>query len=189
MAGGPFLDIVTRTIPGRERLLARNMASLRALRDPDWSQRIIMDADRRGVAWAVGNLATVPAAGAWVWILDDDDLCTDPDLIGVLKAAAAAADPDVIMVRVDHGDHGLMPPAPRWRRQPARGWCSCPNVITRADVWDQYRAGWSESYSGDFDYMAGLWAAGLRWAWLDRVVARQPAALNGATESEAGLAL
>ena len=162
--------------------MARNMASLRALVDRDWTQRIIIDTERRGVAWAVGNLATVEAAGSWVWVLDDDDLCTEPDLIGLVKAVAAAADPDVIAVKVRHGDFGILPPAGRWRRAPVCGQIGPSNAIVRADVWNRYRHGWAPEYAGDYAFMATLWAADLRWAWLDRVVAEQPAALRGAGE-------
>ena len=59
---------------------------------------------------------------------------------------------------------------------------SLSNAIVRADVWNRYRHGWAPEYAGDYAFMATLWAADLRWAWLDRVVAEQPAALRGAGE-------
>jgi len=179
-----FLEVLTRTFGGRPELLHRCTASLQGLIDPDWIQTILVDGERRGVAWAVGNLATVDVDGEWVWVLDDDDFCCDPGLIGRLKAVVAREDPQVIMVKVRHGEFGILPPPDRWRRAPTFCWCSTPNVIVRADVWDEFRHGWAEEYAGDFAFMKTLWEAGLRFAWMDRVVAEQPAAMHGAAEGE-----
>ncbi|NIP96555.1 MAG: glycosyltransferase family 2 protein [Akkermansiaceae bacterium] len=181
-----YLEVITRTFGGRPELLARCTASLEALEDRDWVQRIVVDDERRGVAWAVGNLATIEAAGSWVWVLDDDDLCTFPGLIGAIRELEEAEAPDVIAVRVDHGEFGILPPDKRWRRAPARSWVSTPNVIVRRDVWERCRHGWTARYSGDFDFVSTLWWSGARWAWLDVVAAGQPVAMHGAAEERAG---
>jgi len=64
-------------------MLLRNRLSLESQSDKDYEQTLLIDAERKGVAWAVGNLSTVEATGEYVWILDDDD---NGAITGILAA-------------------------------------------------------------------------------------------------------
>lgn len=179
-----FLEIMTRTFAGRPRLLDRCKSSLKRLRDPDWSQTIIMDHERRGVHWANRNLSTVDASGQYVWVLDDDDQLCYADLVGDLKSIVKAQRPDVIMVRSYHALYGLLPPYELWEQRPVMGKCGGSCVIVSRETWQQFREGWTEVYAGDFWYINGLWDARLSWAWLPVIACWQTQQSRGAAEVE-----
>lgn len=178
-----FLEVLTRTTGRRPRLLRRCQDSLKQLGDPDWTQTLVEDREGRGVAWANLNLATVDAAGDWVWALDDDDLCCYADLVTDLKQLARGAEVDVVAVRVYHSKFGLLPPYEMWGQRPMMGRIGGACVIVRRDVWQAHRDGWTEVYAGDFWYINKLWDAGLRWAWLPVIAAWQPQQSNGAMDN------
>ncbi len=176
----PFLQIITRTFGQRPTLLARCRESVALLCDADYVQTVIADDGGRGVAWANRNLSTVEAQGEWVWVLDDDDLCSDRELIARLRRVAAHQEPDVILVRVFHGKWGLLPPDVRWGTRPVCGQYGGACAVVRRDVWDVHRAGWESIYAADFWFVNRLWDAGLRFAWLDVIAGYQPQQNNGA---------
>jgi hypothetical protein len=143
---------------------------------------VIPDLERRGVAWAVANLATVEAHGDWVWILDDDDECIDPCFVAGLRSWCV--DADVVMVRMDHGEPlGILPDDGTWEREPQLGHVGTSAFVVRRDVWNLFRPLWQPFYYGDFLFIHGLWGAGLRFVWWDTVASKtQRGSLNGAAE-------
>lgn len=169
-----FLEILTRTIPQREALLERCQASVALLRDHDWTQTVILDAECRGVPWANRNYSTIEAMGEWVWLLDDDDLCSNADLIGILRKHVAAEDPEAILMRSYHGRLGLLPPAESWGERPIMGRIGPSCLVVRGDMWNRYREEWTETYAGDFWFINSLWNAGVSFSWLPIVAAYQP---------------
>ena len=64
-------------------MLAANQESLRRQTSEAWIQTVLVDDLGRGVEWANQRLgAYAPMlAGDYVWVLDDDDLCTRPTLV------------------------------------------------------------------------------------------------------------
>lgn len=178
----PYLEVLTRTFGSRPKQLARCRASLEILSSDDWVQRVIVDEKARGVSWANRNLSTIKAKGDWVWVLDDDDLCCYADLLADLGEIVAAERPDAVMVRVYHGKFGMLPPYERWGERPIMGQVGGSCVISRRDIWNRYRNGWTETYAGDFWYINGLWDAGLKIVWLPVTAAFQPLQNNGAPE-------
>jgi glycosyltransferase involved in cell wall biosynthesis len=179
-----FLQVLTRTFGKRETMLARNHRSLLAQTDGDWFQTLIRDPGQRGAAWANGNLATVEAHGEWVWILDDDDECIDPEFVAGLKWCVEGDDADVVMVRMDHGPElGILPEDERWRQAPEHGHVGCSAFVVRRDVWNRFRHTWQALYHGDYLFVRGLWDAGLRFGWWDVVASRcQRGRMMGAAE-------
>lgn len=165
-----FLQVVTRTFGRRPSALARNQGSLADLSDPDWAQTLVMDEAGRGVNWANMNLATVPAVGDYLWMLDDDDVCVLPSLVGDLKRIVDDGRPDVIMVRAEHARLGLLP-GRNWRLAPVLRDVSTSNFIVRADVWNAYRAVFAgfDCYEADYRFVAYLWQQGLNFYWHDVV--------------------
>jgi hypothetical protein len=181
-----FLEVITRTFGQRPRRLADNLESLKQQTDRDWMRTLIVDDERRGVAWAVGNLRTVEATGDYVWVLDDDDICSWPQLVDDLKRTAEEADwPDVIMVRALHERYGLLPSDDHWEQPPVLGNIGTSCYVVRREVWNAHRAAWVERYDGDFYFVEHLWQQpGLRWYWLNVIAAYYPQQSIGAAESD-----
>jgi glycosyltransferase involved in cell wall biosynthesis len=179
-----FLDVIVRTFGKRPAMLERNLASLAALEDSDWRRVLVVDDQARGVAWAVGNLATVQISGEYSWVLDDDDLCCRPSFLGELRTIAATENwPDVIMVRAFHERFGLLPDNTHWQERPVCGQVGTSCYIVRGEVWNAHRAAWQARYEGDYLWIDYLWQQpGLRWYWHDVTAAWYPQQSQGAPE-------
>jgi hypothetical protein len=168
-----FLEILTRTFGQRPKALLRNRLSLDEQTSKDWEQTLLIDDQRRGVEWAVGNLSTVEAHGEYVWILDDDDECCEPEFVERLKEFVTANNsPDVVIVRMEHTGIGIFPPLDLWEQAPVLGRIGTSAFIVRQDVWNATRIKWVENYAGDYHYIAALWRKGFRFAWWDKVASR-----------------
>lgn len=176
-----FLQVITRTFGQRPALLAENRASLAALEDADWEQTLVVDEVGRGCAWANANLTTIPAAGDYVWVLDDDDVCADPALLAHLKGYSGTP---VIVCRATHARFGVLPHDRHWGRAPALGDCGWSNLFVRGDVWEAQRGYLArcDVYEGDYRFAAHLWAVVQPWAWCDIVAAHYPRVSAGASE-------
>lgn len=171
-----FLDVIVRTFGQRPAMLQRNWDSLVALEDTDWRRVLVVDREARGVAWAVGNLSTVQVSADYVWVLDDDDMCCRPSLLGELrKIALQERCPSVIMVRAFHERFGMLPSDGNWQERPVLGNVGTSCFIVRGDVWNAHRAAWQARYDGDFWWIDHLWQQpGLRWYWHDVTAAWYP---------------
>lgn len=179
-----FLQVVTRTFLERPAALRRNQASLAALLDPDWEQALLIDDVGRGVSWANTNLATVRATGDWVWVLDDDDECALPGLVGALKVIAVERECGVVVMRAAHGAFGILPHDEHWKQRPVLNDCGWSNFFVRQAVWEQHRPVLAEFafYAADHAYAAHLWDQGVRFHWHDAVAMRYPQANKGRGE-------
>lgn len=178
-----FLEVITRTFGQRPTMLQRNLESLTSQTDPDWTRRLVVDDAARGVAWAVGNLATVVASGEYVWVLDDDDVCARATLVAELKTIAYVERPHVIMVRAFHERFGLLPSDANWEQAPVRGNVGTSCYMVRADLWNRTHDLWVRRYDGDFVFIDALWRmSGLRWYWHDVTAAWYPQQSVGAPE-------
>ncbi len=183
----PFLEIITRTCH-RPRLLARNQASLATQSDPDFLQALIIDDVGRGVNWANANLAEQAGKlwGEYIWILDDDDLCTRQSLVRELKAISRQHQPDVIMMRMDHGERGILPDDSVWGKPPQHGRIGVSAYVVRREIWQQHASAWrSGVYHSDFDFIAAIFAAKPSVYW-HNVIASQVQQI-GRGQSEKGL--
>ena len=183
-----FLEVMTRTFVGRRPdFLLRCHLSLRQLESDDWTHHVLMDDRPMGVAHANRKLADHEARGEWVWVLDDDDVCCYPGLIDDVRWFARTACPDAVIVRARWAQRDLvLPPDDLWGERLVEGKVGTPCVITRRDIWNQYRVNWGCRYAGDFDYINGLFDAGLDIAWLDVVAAEVPAVNLGRSGKENG---
>jgi glycosyltransferase involved in cell wall biosynthesis len=174
----PFLEIVTRCYR-RPKLLANNVDSITHQTDDDRVHTLLVDNDGIGVAAANAQLATFEPQGDYVWLLDDDDLCIYPDLVRDLKEFAGTP---AIVVRMDHGDLGVLPPKELWEQPPVEGQIGCSALVTRADVWRAERAAWASGrYAADFDFASAVLN---RWpsVWLDIVASAVQRRSVGAPE-------
>lgn len=173
-----FLEVVTRCYQ-RPNMLMKNVDSITRQRDPDCVHTLLVDNIGLGVAVANAQLATFAPEGDYVWVLDDDDECIYPELVQDVKEFAGIP---VIVVRMDHGDLGVLPPLALWEQPPVEGQIGCSALITRADVWLAERAAWASGrYASDFDFASAVlthWPA----VWLDIVASRVQRRSIGAPE-------
>jgi hypothetical protein len=164
----PFLEVVTRTYR-REAMLAVNQAVLRLQSDGDFVQTVLADDVGRGIGWAQEQLAehAPRLAGRYVWILDDDDLCVHRTLVAELKAIVAEHDPDVIMLRMDHGPLGVLPNG-TWGQGVAQGHQGCSSYVVRREVFQAHAGAWrSARYESDYDFISAVWQSGPSVLWYD----------------------
>lgn len=185
-----FLEVLTRVLAtgGRVRrptLLARNQESMTAQTDPDWIQTLIYDYEGGGVAAANVRLRTQGASGEYVWQLDDDDLCVMPGLVAELKRLASIYEPEVFVVRVDHGEQmGILPPDGDWERNLHRYLVGGSSLIVRSDMWYAHRDAWGEAYDGDWNWICDVMRGCSNVVWLDQVAARVQRISRGQPESK-----
>ena len=64
-------------------------------------------------------------------MLDDDDLCAHATLAQEVAAIAAVHDPQVIVVKFDHGELGVLPRVQYWGVLPPEGQIGGSSVIVR----------------------------------------------------------
>ena len=170
----PFLEILTRTFNARPRMFAEHRASLAAQTDRDFIHTVLVDSDRRGIAWATEQMSAYAPrlVGDYVWILDDDDLCILPTFVAGLKQIAILNAPDVIMVRMDHGAGRILPSA-RWGKSPRVGEIGVSAFVVRRDVWQAHAGAWTPGkYTSDFEFINSIWQSRPVAYWWDVVASR-----------------
>lgn len=189
----PFLEILTRVYK-RPQMLAINMESLRAQTDNDWQQTYLVDNVGHGINWSHENMAAHAPhlVGDLVWILDDDDMCACPTLVADLKRIAAEHDPDVIMVKMDHG--GKVLPDESWGEGPVYGHIGVSAYIVRRRLWQQHAGalvpGW---YGSDYSLINSIfgnnpalamapWVKQPRIYWHDCIASRVQVQSRGKAE-------
>lgn len=167
-----LLEVVTRHLPTRPTMLARNQASVQALGEHAM-QTVLVDSVGRGVGWANAQLADFEPAGAYVWLLDDDDEAIDPGLAFWLADAVREQAPDLVMLRMDHGPQaGILPNAFGWKKRPVMGQYGCSSFITRAEHWRVCRSAWNASYAADADFVRHAYDMTTAVMWHDVVASR-----------------
>ena len=167
-----FLTVITRHLPGREKLLERNQASLSRQSDPDYEQRVMVDSERRGWAYArqMLVLAGLALTDGYVLVLDDDDYMLEPDGITLLKIAAHDH-PPVVIFRGLHAELGRLPRR-AWQSRPEPGDIGVFDFILRADVYRECVGAQSDSdYAHDHALIAAAYDQHKESVvWLDAVI-------------------
>lgn len=168
----PFLEILTRTYK-RPNMLAVNMRSLEAQTCGDYTQTLLNDPDGRGIAWSYKNLASYAPflEGQYIWILDDDDMAVSQTLIADLKAIAEAHSPDVIMIKMDHAERGILPGL-NWQKPPKVGDIGCSAFVVRREIWQKHSRYFGSHYAGDFDFIKSIFERDYEIYWFDRVASK-----------------
>lgn len=155
-----FLEIVTRTYR-RPLMLLVNRDSIARFTSDDYLQVILPDDVGRGVGWANAQFADYApnVTGDYVWILDDDDECIRETLVDELKAIAAEHDPDVIMLKMDHGEMGILPDR-TWGKSPEFGDIGMSAFVVKREVWQRHAPEFARAKEGgDFDFIRSIFAA------------------------------
>jgi len=174
----PLLTVITRTMPGREQWLERNVASWKAQTDQDYEQLILLDENPKwDMLRADVNLKEANGSinGRYVYVLDDDDYLIDKEFVASLKEVVAQNHhPEVIMVkfRRDAIFHDVLPT--RWEQDPFHGDVGTPNFVVQKGVWLSYVWLFGMEVNrgfGDFAFINNVFGFGASVYWLDRVVA------------------
>ncbi len=182
----PFLEILTRTFNARPRMFAAHKLSLAAQTDRDFIHTVLVDSERRGIAWATENMAAYAPrlVGDYVWILDDDDLCILPTFVAGLKQIAILNAPDVIMIRMDHGAGRILPSA-RWGKAPRLSEIGVSAYVVRRDVWQAHAGAWLPGeYVSDYKFINSIWQSHPAVYWWDVVASRVQVQSMGKAEGE-----
>lgn len=170
-----FLEVLTRCYK-RPIMLSHNQASLQAQTSRNWQQTLLIDEVGRGVGWSYENMAAYAESlgGDYIWILDDDDVCCRNTFVYELEQIAEADDPDVIMVRMNHQERGILPSAEMWKQIPKPGLIGCSAYVVRQNVWKRHAGAFlSGNYASDFDFIWEIFHdVGLSIFWHD-VIASQ----------------
>lgn len=169
-----FLQVLTRSYR-RPRMLMANLRSMEAQTDPDFDQTMLVDGEGRGIGAAQATLANhAPyVRGRYIWCLDDDDVCIRPTLVAELKAIATEHNPDVVMVRMDHGQGRILPDDAHWQRPPVMSFVGASAFIVRRDVWQRHAHAYGTArYTSDFDFISQVYAADPEIYWHDVVASK-----------------
>jgi hypothetical protein len=180
----PCFEVLTRCFQ-RPLMLMKNQASLLQQSDEDWSQTLIFDEIGIGVPAANARLADIKVDGAYIWVLDDDDICINPKLFATLKAVIISmrTPPAALIVRMDHGPLGVLPPETSWGRLPQQGQIGSSAIFTRRDIWYEYRDHWRAGrYEADYDFIAAVLRHESHVVWLNLVAAAVQWISRGAKE-------
>lgn len=173
----PFLTVITRTMPGREKWLERNIESWRSQTDQDYEQIVITDSYKKWDMLRADRMLPDIAdqvTGKYVYILDDDDYLIDKEFVAEVKKAAQQGHPEIIMVKMrrDAIFHDVLPK--RWGQDPEQGDVGTPCFVVRTHVWKTHIWQFGQAINqgfGDFSFINNAFAFGSSVAWLDRVVA------------------
>lgn len=168
-----FLQILTRHLVNRPTSLLRCQQSLLNQTYGGWGQTLLIDDVGRGVEWANRNLAHYASrlTGDYIWILDDDDICIERDFVRQLQFWCAD-NPDVVMVRGDYANHGVLPDGDYWGKRPVLNHVGSSNFIVRRDVWQEYADTWPNALAGDFAFIDAVFESDPYVKWWDKVVMR-----------------
>lgn len=173
-----FLTIFTRTFfienrqYARPGFLAVNRASIAQQTDGDYDHVLLIDEERRGVAYAdvMFSLNVDKIRGDYVYTLDDDNALNTPTFITELKAVAKAHDPDVIMFRANYTTRGALPDADHWNKQHIEFCHVSPfNCIVKCEWFIRFVEYWQHggAYVGDFAFLKALETNGAKFYWYD----------------------
>lgn len=179
-----FLQIITRCYR-RPRMLIANIRSLEAQTDGDWQQTMLVDGEGRGVGAAQAALANFApyVSGEYLWLLDDDDKCIDAHLVADLKAIDAGCKPDMVMVRMDHGNGRVLPDDAHWQKEPRLSYIGCSAYIVRRSLWQRFAPvfGGAE-YTSDFAFIDAIIGSDPDIYWHDVIASQVQRVSQGAPE-------
>lgn len=165
------LEIVTRHMPSRMHLLARNKARLTEQTCGDWVQTVITDTRGVGIANAGRLLANHEPQADYVWVLDDDDYVAHRDTVRLLVERLKRCKPDAMFVRFNHG-YAILPTRMAWHKRPEMNGIGGSSIITSAAVWRQCRHHWdSGRYQSDYDFVIAAYDHSYDLEWYDIIAA------------------
>ena len=178
----PFLEVLTRCYR-RPKMLEVCQQSLARQTCRDFQHTFLVDDIGRGIAWSYENLAAYAPklVGEWIWLLDDDDMCISDTLVADLKAIAVEHNPEVIMLRMNHGERGILP-GKNWQKPPVQGDIGCSAFVVKRKVWQRHSGHLRAHYAGDYDFISSIFARDYEIYWHDCVASKVQRISLGAPE-------
>ena len=152
-----FLEVLTRCYQ-RPKMLKHNIDSLLCQTCDDWQQTLLIDEVGRGVGASYLELARYAddLEGEYIWILDDDDMCIRNTLVNELRQIAESHNPDVIMLKMNHLERGILPSS-NWKESPKMGDIGCSAYVVRRDVWAAHSVEFERGdYSNDYYFISSI---------------------------------
>jgi len=164
----PFLTIVTRTCPGREALLQRNIDLCSQMIDKDFEHVILSDQKTSGMLIAETALYAFrnEYRGDYICHLDDDDYLCNFYFVDIMKKSAGTA---VIISKAWSVDQKRELPSV-WEQFPVEGEICTSNVLVRKDIYLANIQAISKAWAGDYTFMHNaLLDAKESIVWVDNV--------------------
>jgi hypothetical protein len=152
-----FLEVITRCYE-RPKMLKHNIDSLLCQTCDDWTQTLLIDEVGHGVGWSYQEMARQAdeLEGDYIWILDDDDMCIRNTLVDELSTIVTDRNPDVIMLRMNHLQRGILP-SHTWGQYPRMGDIGCSAFVVRRDVWVKHSVEFERGdYSNDYYFISAI---------------------------------
>src|SRR6185436_13914879 len=175
-----FLEVVTRYLVGREAELARNVESLKRQTDGDYKQTFIVDEVGRGIPEANHSLSLAAPylKGDYIWVLDDDDYCVHDTLVAEMKRLACMFNPDLFMLKCQHGKYGVLPHS--WQSRPTLRHIGMPCFAVRNSVFKRHANSFPNAIEGDFAFIDSIFSVeDYTVYWLDKIASCAPVKGNG----------
>lgn len=167
-------------------MLETNQKSLDRLTDLDWVQTLLIDCKGHGVEWANFELGRRASEfiGDYIWVLDDDDVCTYRPLITDLKRIVKEHNPDAIMLRMDFKPGVILPPDELWGKSPQFTRIGMSSFVLRRAVFQRFASmAFTPKLGADYRLIRAVFDAGCSVYWHDVVAMRcQRAQSRGAEE-------
>jgi hypothetical protein len=180
-----FLEILTRCYK-RPNLLLNNQASLDSQTSSDWSQTLLIDDVGHGVRWANRRLwyYAPQLEGDYIWILDDDDVCTVPTFVSDLKQIVKKNKPLLIMVRGEIENMGIVPSDNFWQDTPQKYRIGMSNFVVERETFQRYANCFLYDLAGDYSFISCTYNSipKDKVYWFDKVVMRTQQKGNGKPE-------
>lgn len=168
----PFLSIITRCYK-RPVGFTKNLESILELTDKDAEQIYITDKIGIGLYEANKSFGFVKNTikGEYVFLLDDDDFITNPNMVSELKQIAKEHNPDVIFFRmtIKNGQNNNYYPTDElcWGNKPiiARIGGSC--FVVKKEVYNKFIHHFAKTRCGDFYFINEVVNSGASVYWHD----------------------
>ncbi len=183
----PFVTFYTPTY-ARPGLLYNCERSVRAQTDQDLQHLVIEDTVGIGIDGMYRQVQEHAGRvrGNYVYMLQDDDVLSDAEVVADFKAFVGRRWPEVVICQILIGKRAL-PPETAWGVAPRLGKIDLGCYFVRADVWKRHARDFGPRYEGDYDFIAALWREGYRFDWWERIVAVKQAIGSGRPEPEVRL--
>lgn len=155
-------------------MLQANKASLDRQTWVNWVQTVLIDEDGAGIGQSHIEMGRYAPAlqGQYIWILDDDDECIRSTLFAELAGIILSHQPDVIMLRMDHGPRGILPDDEYWKQPPKHGHIGISAYVVRREIWQAHAAVWGPAYHSDYDFIRSIFDSNPKIYWHDVIASR-----------------
>jgi len=187
----PFLTIVTGCYL-RPVMLERNITSVLVQTERSWEQIFLYGDAESGIDGFHQRLGERQDeyTGRYIYVLPDDDMLVDSGFIAGLRRIYAEHDPDVVMVKADKLQFGILPTERVWGGKLIFSEVDLINYVVRAEVWKRHSAAFTRrvypyhhgAYAGDYSFIEAVFEDEPSVYWWDRLVAKSQRISHGKPE-------